>query len=145
MGSSNITSLLQLFAALGSTDEREIEDAYYRLKDFLSKPGNSQYIVANEVYLFNCCILFPLSFCYPPSNISTLSFLFQSSLVSLLIHYEKVVPFLHVGLNHPDALIRALTIEQLSVCVGSVPNAIAFLVSTPQFSLISRCLLYLYL
>jgi hypothetical protein len=50
MANNNVTTLLHLFAALGSPDEREIEDAYYKLKDFLSKPGNSQFIVANEVY-----------------------------------------------------------------------------------------------
>ena len=61
---SNVASLLQLFAALGSPDEREIEDAYYKLRDFLSKPGNSQYIVANEV-----CLLFSATF-------STFVFLF---------------------------------------------------------------------
>eukprot|EP00026_Physarum_polycephalum_P007792 Phypoly_transcript_07859.p1 GENE.Phypoly_transcript_07859~~Phypoly_transcript_07859.p1 ORF type:complete len:473 (+),score=81.58 Phypoly_transcript_07859:157-1575(+) len=86
MGTNNITILLQLFAALGNPDEREVEDAYYKLKDFLSKPGNSQYIIANEV-----------------------------------------VPFLHVGLQHPDPLIRTLTIDQLSICVGSIPNSVSFL------------------
>jgi hypothetical protein len=47
MGTNNVATLLQLFAALGNPDESE--EIYYRLKDFLSKPGNSQYIVANEV------------------------------------------------------------------------------------------------
>lgn len=64
MGSNNVANLLQLFAALGSPNEREVEDAYYQLKDFLSKPGNSQYIVANEVL--------------PPSEFHlSLSFLFR--------------------------------------------------------------------
>lgn len=86
MGTNNIATLLQLFAALGSTEERDVEDAYYKLKDFLSKPGNSKFIVANEI-----------------------------------------VPFLPVGLRHSDPLIRTLTIEQLAICVSSVPNAVTFL------------------
>lgn len=94
-----ISTILQLFAELGNQDERRVEDAYYMLKDFLTKEGNSQYIVAKEV-----------------------------------------VPFLHIGLQHPDPLIRTLTVDQLAISINLVPNSISLLRDNNLVAVVAKTL-----
>lgn len=47
----NIDKILRLFMRLGGQDEADAMDAYYTLKDFLSKEGNLQYLLASEVFI----------------------------------------------------------------------------------------------
>lgn len=98
---TGVATLLQLFMGLASTDELQVEDNYYKIKDFLSRPGNSQFVVSNEVLHFQ---LFAFSYIY------------------------QVAPFLQAGIRHPDPLIRALTVHELAVSVNTVPHALEFLV-----------------
>ncbi len=50
-GYNNIENLFNWFTLLASSDERQVEDAYYNLKFFLAKPDHLPLLLDEQVYL----------------------------------------------------------------------------------------------